>query len=119
MTVDLERMIDAIRRGNFDQLDAMQTAKADLAEAARKQLAAERQALAGAAARLAETPDGRALLDWIVSRTLARVSFLVTWGLPADQVALMGAKREGANELAFEIVRLVAEGRGETLPPRT
>lgn len=119
MTPDLETMIAAIRRGDLDGLDALQAAKADLADAARKRVAAERQVLAGAAARLAETPDGRTLLDWIVSRTLARVSFLVTWGLPADQVALMGAKREGANELAFEIVRLVAEGRGETLPPRT
>ncbi|MCJ8143819.1 hypothetical protein MKI84_12920 [Ancylobacter sp. A5.8] len=119
MSSFFEDAVTAVMNGNFDQFDKLQKDQAENSKKERRRAQEARERLAGCAARLAESDDGRALLDWIAERTLRRVTFLVMPGMPADQVALMGAKREGANELAFEIARLVAEGRGETLLPRT
>lgn len=119
MTLDLASALAAIRDGDFERFDALQADRLAAAEGAARREADARQRLAAAAARLAQTEDGTALLEWMVARTLRRITFLVAPGLSADQVALVGAKREGANELAFEILRLVAEGHGETLAPRT
>lgn len=119
MTLDLASAISAIRDGNFEKFDELQSARLEAAEAAARRESGERQRIASAAARLAETDDGKALLEWMVARTLRRITFLVVPGMSADQVALVGAKREGANELAFEILRLVAEGHGEALAPRS
>lgn len=114
-----EDAVAAVAAGNFDRLDELQGEQLKKAKKQRRLEQEARERLAACAARVAETVDGQELLEWIAERTLRRISFLVMPGLPADQVALMGAKREGANELAFEIARLVAEGRGVALPPRT
>lgn len=119
MSDGIESLLADIVRGDFTRFDQEVTERTARAAEAKAHATSERRLLAAAAARLAATEDGRALLQWICDRTLNRVTFLVVPGLPADQVALLGAKREGANELAFEVFRLVAEGRGGTVTPRT
>ncbi|MBS7545685.1 hypothetical protein [Ancylobacter oerskovii] len=119
MNQSLEDMVAAVMAGDFRQFDQMTAEQVEKSKKARKEERQERERVAACFSRLAATDDGRAALNWIVARTLRRVTFFVQPGMSPGQVALMGAKREGMNELAFEILRLVAEGHGETLPPRT
>ncbi|MFK8250194.1 hypothetical protein [Ancylobacter terrae] len=119
LDVNLEEMIAAVARGDFSGFDKLQTDRLEEGKKAARRRREERERLAAAAARLFGTPDGRLLLEWIFRRTLRRVAFHYQPGLSLEEVGMAGLKREGANELAFEILRLVAEGLGETLEIRT
>lgn len=116
---DLEGAMTAIAEGRFDDFDRMQRDQLREVAEARRHDAAERAALAAAAARMAASDDGRLILDWLCARTLGRITFFAQGGMTMEQVAVPGLIREGMNQLVFELLRLVAEGRGETLPPRT
>ena len=84
----------------------------------REKEAEERARLAAAAAKVFNSDEGKLVLDAFVERTLLRVSFYSQLGLPADQVGVWGAFREGQNAFVYELLKLIAEGNGEELPPR-
>lgn len=117
--MSMQEMLTAIAGGNFEKFDQLQADRAKNSEDATRKAQEARQRLSIRAARLAETEDGRELLEWIYDRSLRRAVTIVQPGMTSDQVGIIAAKRDGINELAFEIFRLVAEGRGETVAPRT
>jgi len=79
-----------------------------------RDLAAERAQIAALAARLIEPPM-RPLLEWLCDMTLRRPIFL--FGLREESLAYV-ASREGENRVVWQLLLAIAEGRGETPPPR-
>lgn len=78
---------------------------------------AEDEAVAAAAARLAGTADFRLLLEWLADKTVRRPSALGAELDPARGWA-MAQRREGANDILFLLMALIAHGRGQSIPAR-
>lgn len=78
----------------------------------------ERQRICAAAAKIFSTPEGELVLETILDKTLRRTTYFAMLGMDPGSVAMFGAFREGQNALVTEILRLVAEGRGEPKPPQ-
>lgn len=72
-----------------------------------------RRALAEATARIFAGADGEALLDAMIAKTLGRQVFFTQLGIDPVQAAFHGAFREGMCALVLEILKLIAEGRGD------
>lgn len=75
-----------------------------------------RSRLAAAASRIFDTDDGRLVLQTLVDVTLLRSIFVTQIGIDPMQAYAFGAFREGQNALATQLLRLIAEGRGEAPP---
>ena len=66
----------------------------------------------------AATPDGREALQALIDVTLNRaVPPSVAMGLTMEQVAMYAQFREGQNNVAQMILKLIAHGRGEADQP--
>ena len=66
-----------------------------------------------AAARLFDTPDGRAVLEYLCDATLRRPTFIAHLGLEPMKAYGHGVFREGQNSAVYLLLSLIAEGRGE------
>lgn len=84
---------------------------------AKEQAAENRRSLARAAAKIFSTPEGAAVLEMLVDTSLLRTVFVTQLGIDPQQTLAYGAFREGQNALVFQLLRLIAEGRGEAQPP--
>lgn len=70
-------------------------------------------------ARPFKTPDGQALLDLLVKRTLFRPLAKPIEGYTMEQQALYAAQREGQNQIVAMILQAIAVDRGDAgLPER-
>jgi len=78
---------------------------------------ARRRELAGAAARVYDTPDGQLLIQSFVDATLLRQVFVTQLGVDPMQAYAYGAFREGANAFVTQLLKLIAEGQSEPAPP--
>lgn len=74
------------------------------------------RAIADDAAWLASTPQGQRVVEWLLDSTL-RLPMLV-YGLPADQKIEYYSRREGANNVAWQLLQAIAQGRNQQLPSR-
>lgn len=101
----------------FDALDPALRSEVDPRVAAQEE-DLKRQRIAAAAAKIFTSPEGELVLETILDKTLRRSSFFAMLGIDPMQVAMFGAFREGQNALVTEILRLIAEGRGEPQPPQ-
>ena len=77
---------------------------------------AARQRLASAAARIFDGADGELLLQTLIDTTLMRQIFVTQLGVDPMQAHVYGAFREGQNAVVSQILKLIAEGRGDTPP---
>ena len=75
-------------------------------------------AIAGAAARLYATPDGRAVIEHLVALTLTKASWHGVLGQSVDQIASYGLLREGQNSIVAALLGLILKGRGEATASR-
>lgn len=58
------------------------------------------------------------LLEHLADAMLRRPFMIVQPGVPLDQAALYGAKREGQADAIYYLLALIAEGRSEQAPQR-
>jgi hypothetical protein len=69
-----------------------------------------------ALARIAETPDGKVFLEWLLDLTLRKASWHGQLGQTVEQIASYGLLREGQNSLAALIVGAILKGQGAAPP---
>ena len=74
---------------------------------------AGQEAVARAAARLFSTPDGADVLQWLLDGTLRAP---VAMQGPREQAFDDALRREGANGVAWAVLRLIAKGREQPAP---
>lgn len=79
-------------------------------EGKRKEAAAKRAALAGAAARIAQSDDGRAIFKMLADVTLFRPVFETQFGVDPMQAYARGCFREGQNAVIGALFKLAVEG---------
>jgi hypothetical protein len=114
---DMMRLASGQDWSMFDALDPAVKDGVD-PRIAKQEQELERQRISSAAARIFSTPEGELVLDAILDKTLRRTCYFAMLGIDPGQVAMFGAFREGQNALVTEILRLIAEGRGEPQPPQ-
>lgn len=73
----------------------------------------EAKSVRAAAARLFDTADGRAVLEYLCDATLRRPTFIAQIGLDPMKAYGHGVFREGQNSAIYLLLSLIAEGRGE------
>lgn len=76
------------------------------------------QGIKEACARVAATPDGQAMLEWLCDATLRRPTFLALVDLDPMRCFAHGVFREGQNAVVFLLLKAIAEGRQEPPPQR-
>ncbi len=110
---DALRMADGISWEDFDKIGG----GGGVDEAKRKQVQAERNALAGAAARVAMSDDGRRIFKMLADVTLFRPVFVTQFGVDPMQAYSHGAFREGQNAIIGQLFKLAVEGGALELEP--
>lgn len=114
---DMERLAQGQDWSMFDALDPAVRSGVD-PRIAEEEDKLKRQRISAAAAKIFSTPEGELVLETILDKTLRRTTYFAMLGIDPMQAAMFGAFREGQNALMTEILRLVAEGRGEPQPPQ-
>lgn len=75
------------------------------------------EAIRAAWKAFAQSEGGKLALQDLCDRTLNRATFLTHLGLPADQLAIYGAAREGQNAIVLAILRIISEDEAEHKKP--
>lgn len=117
---NLDQLVDYGRKAGWDFIDGI----ADAGDARiRDQLRqaekddADRKTVEAAFKAFHASPEGRKALQYLCDRTINRPVFLTHLGLSAEQVAIYGAHREGANQLMWQILKLIATGEPDDKQP--
>lgn len=111
---DLEALFASANIADFDLFKAEPASARNAYDEDMDKRAAD---LASRAARLFDSDDGRAVLEWLLDATLRRSTFVAQLGLPMDQAYGYGCLREGQNAIVHTILSLIAKGRKDQTPP--
>lgn len=111
-----DQFLTAVDGIDFDaMMDLMSGRRTDPAALFASEDAAERLRVARAAARLWADETYRPLIEWLLDTTLRRP--ISIWGLGEAKSEYID-RREGANSVVWQLLRMVAEGRNEEPPTR-
>ena len=105
---NLDTALDQIQKDPMGFLNSLSSAKAG-ARVPDEEVAA----MGGVMARIAETPDGQAMLQWLMRRTLHKMQAHWSLGRTCEEVAMYGNWREGQNDIVHQLIGLIAVGRGQ------
>ncbi len=114
----LENIISGAGKAGWEWFEQAPEAVRRQLEVDQSRASEDRQAIASAWARFADSPDGRKALEALFDATLRRTVFFTQLGLDPASMANWGAFREGQNALAHEIARQIGLGNQEKLKPR-
>ena len=111
---DLARLLERFAGGGWETLAQM---GADLADPSPTKSEQAYERLAGAAARVAATPDGKILVEWLLDLTLRKTSWHGQLGLDVNKIAAFGLLREGQNSIVALLVGAILKGSGAAPTP--
>jgi hypothetical protein len=104
----LKSLIEELTGSDFKSVSPL---PADQKRMADTSASDEGRKAAMAAHRLFESSDDfRLVLEHLKSVTVGRFAFTTELGIPADQIAVVGAFREGQNSLFAYACKLISEG---------
>lgn len=78
----------------------------------------ERLRLAATCARVAETADGRALLEYLIGQSFNRYENVTELTLPMETAIQLHASADGRKQIVWDLMRLIAEGMGNDKPQK-
>ncbi len=114
----LEAWISGAGKGGWEWFNAQPGLSEDQVKALQAKMEARKERLAAAWRGFAETPEGQEALQALVDVTLNRaVPPSVSMGLTMEQTAMYAQFREGQNNVAHMILKLIAHGRGDADQP--
>ncbi len=117
-----EKLIESAKDGGWGFLDQVEEKLSDVlgkGSVAGKQNEEDHRAIVSAFQQFAATSGGAKAMQWLVDQTINKTVFITHLGYSAEQVAIFGAHREGANQLVWQILKLLAEDTSEENQPKT
>lgn len=112
-TEALDHMFNAFAKDGWDGIAAVQAKAREMASAENEQGQAARQRELDIIARVFGSPDGAALLQLLVKKTIWRsASVDEREAKTVEQYALAKAKREGQNDVVFMILAMLRAAHG-------
>jgi hypothetical protein len=79
----------------------------------------ERLRLAATCARVAQTADGSALLEYLIGQSFNRYENVTELTLPMETAIQLHASADGRKQIVWDLMRLIAEGMGNDQPQGT
>lgn len=115
---DLIRLVQTGSNRGWEFLDRLDPQIRARIEPELGRIEADRQTVAQAWARFADSPDGALAIQALLDTTLFRTVWFVDLGTDAAAMTAFGTFREGQNALAHAIVRQIAAGRNAEAHPK-